>query len=117
MKRFIPFVLFTSLSTSVVAHDHSNQMPLDYVKYPYQAVYPGVNEVTADSIFSGITTFAKLPWVRCLGQDKDESFDIAFVGAPFDTGTSYRPGARFGPAGIRAGSRRLTLYGGYNVPI
>jgi len=44
MKRFIPFVLFTSLSTSVVAHDHSNQMPLDYVKYPYQAVYPGVNE-------------------------------------------------------------------------
>jgi agmatinase len=34
-----------------------------------------------------------------------------------DTGTSYRPGARFGPAGIRAGSRRLTLYGGYNVPL
>ncbi len=44
MKRFIPFALFISLSTSVVAHDHSNQMPLDYVKYPYQAVYPGVNE-------------------------------------------------------------------------
>lgn len=39
------------------------------------------------------------------------------MGAPFDTGTSYRPGARFGPAGIRAGSRRLTLYGGYNVPL
>jgi agmatinase len=34
-----------------------------------------------------------------------------------DTGTSYRPGARFGPSGIRAGSRRLTLYGGYNVPL
>jgi agmatinase len=34
-----------------------------------------------------------------------------------DTGTSYRPGARFGPAGIREGSRRLTLYGGYNVPL
>jgi hypothetical protein len=57
--------------------------------------------VTADSIFSGISelnvhfvrqrgltskrpaTFAKLPWVRCLNQDKDESFDIAFIGAPF----------------------------------
>lgn len=36
---------------------------------------------------------------------------------PQDTGTSYRPGARFGPSGIRAGSRRLTLYGGYNVPL
>ncbi|KAI0755334.1 agmatinase [Daedaleopsis nitida] len=98
-------------------HDHDMQMPLDYVKFPYQAVYPGDNDVTADSIFSGITTFAKLPWVQCLGKDKSVPFDIAFLGAPFDTGTSYRPGARFGPAGIRAGSRRLTLYGGYNVPL
>lgn len=31
------------------------------------------------------------------------------AGAPFDTGTSYRPGARFGPSGIRQGSRRLNL--------
>ncbi|CAP93987.1 Pc16g13170 [Penicillium rubens Wisconsin 54-1255] len=38
------------------------------------------------------------------------------TGAPFDTGTSYRPGARFGPSGIRQGSRRLNL-GGYNVPL
>ncbi|TFK90744.1 agmatinase [Polyporus arcularius HHB13444] len=98
-------------------HDHDMQMPLDYVKFPYQAVYPGDNEVTADSVFSGIATFAKLPWVQCLGKDKTVPFDIAFLGAPFDTGTSYRPGARFGPAGIRAGSRRLTLYGGYNVPL
>ncbi|KAF9816042.1 hypothetical protein IEO21_04217 [Rhodonia placenta] len=92
-------------------------MPLDYVKFPYEAMYPGDNEVTADSIFSGIATFAKLPWVQCLGKDKTVPFDVAFIGAPFDTGTSYRPGARFGPAGIRAGSRRLTLYGGYNVPL
>ncbi|KAG2042772.1 agmatinase [Suillus americanus] len=98
-------------------HHHEDQIPLNYVKYPYQAMYPGDDEVTADSIFSGITTFAKLPWVQCLGKDRDTTFDIAFIGAPFDTGTSYRPGARFGPAGIRAGSRRLTLYGGYNVPL
>ncbi|KIL64937.1 hypothetical protein M378DRAFT_178533 [Amanita muscaria Koide BX008] len=99
-------------------HDHADQMPLDYVKYPFQAAYyRGGEEVTADSVFSGITTFAKLPWVQCLGKDRDVAFDIAFIGAPFDTGTSYRPGARFGPAGIRAGSRRLTLYGGYNVPL
>lgn len=90
--------------------------------------------MTADAIFAGITTFAKLPYVQCLTRDRDVPFDIAFIGAPFvgimssrlyrnyspwpqDTGTSYRPGARFGPAGIRAGSRRLTLYGGYNVPL
>ena len=39
--------------------------------------------VTADSVFSGITTFAKLPWVQCLGKDKEATFDIAFLGAPF----------------------------------
>lgn len=39
--------------------------------------------VTADSVFSGITTFAKLPWVQCLGKDKDVTFDVAFIGAPF----------------------------------
>src|ERR671934_423877 len=27
--------------------------------------------------------------------------DIVIVGAPFDGGTSYRPGTRFGPAAIR----------------
>jgi len=44
MKHFIVFALFASLSSSVVTHDHSGQIPLDYVKYPYQAVYPGINE-------------------------------------------------------------------------
>ena len=39
--------------------------------------------MTADSIFSGITTFAKLPWVQCLGKDKTVPFDVAFLGAPF----------------------------------
>jgi len=103
----------------VKAHDHwhdHDQIPLDYVKFP-QPIYRGSGEVTADAIFSGITTFARLPWVQCLTRERNIPFDIAFIGAPFDTGTSYRPGARFGPAGIRAGSRRLTLYGGYNVPL
>ncbi|KAJ3475138.1 hypothetical protein NLI96_g12038 [Meripilus lineatus] len=139
MKAHLALILVSLIPHLSVAHDthgSDNQMPIGYVKYPYQATYyPGDNDgeflpvsdtscslvtlpaVTADSIFSGITTFAKLPWVQCLGKDKDNTFDIAFIGAPFDTGTSYRPGARFGPAGIRAGSRRLTLYGGYNVPL
>ncbi len=37
------------------------------------------------------------------------SANARVAGAPFDTGTSYRPGARFGPSGIRQGSRRLNL--------
>ncbi|KAJ7777308.1 agmatinase [Mycena metata] len=118
LAAFFSFVL---LSVSISAHDHhghEDQMPLDYVRFPYEPIYRGSNgEVTADAIFSGITTFAKLPWIQCLTRESHIPFDIAFIGAPFDTGTSYRPGARFGPSGIRAGSRRLTLYGGYNVPL
>ncbi|KAF7333833.1 Agmatinase [Mycena venus] len=107
---------FVLLATSVCAndhpHEHEDQMPLDYVRFPNEAIYHGINgEITADSIFSRITTFAKLPWVQCLTRENYIPFDIAFIGAP------YRPGARFGPSGIRAGSRRLTLCGGYNVPL
>ncbi|KXN84929.1 Putative agmatinase 1 [Leucoagaricus sp. SymC.cos] len=105
---------FQLLLLTAIAHVHDEQLPFGYVKYPYQAIYPGDGEVTADAVFAGITTFAGLPWVKCLTQNSEELFDIAIIGAPFDTGTSYRPGARFGPSGIRSASRRLTLYGGYN---
>ena len=53
--------------------------------------------VTANSVFSGITTFARLPWVQCLGKDKDTTFDIAFIGAPFVRTKSSMP-VTFGKA-------------------
>ncbi|KAK3716682.1 hypothetical protein LTR37_006312 [Vermiconidia calcicola] len=77
---------------------------------------PGDGGTQADSVFSGISTFGRITYHPCLASDHVK-YDIAFIGAPFDTGTSYRPGARFGPSGIRQGSRRLNLYGGYNVPL
>jgi agmatinase len=52
--------------------------------------------------FMGPPTFARLPRV-----DQVQDWDVAIVGAPFDIGTSYRPGARFGPIGIRHGARTL----------
>src|SRR6201993_2778140 len=36
--------------------------------------------------------------------------DVAVVGVPFDSGVSYRPGARFGPGSVRAGSKLLRPY-------
>ena len=50
----------------------------------------------------GPSTFARLPRI-----DEVPDWDVAIVGAPFDIGTSYRPGARFGPIGIRNGARTL----------
>ena len=52
--------------------------------------------------FAGSSTFARLPELRDV-----ESCDVAIVGVPFDAGTSYRPGARFGPQSIRQASRHL----------
>ena len=55
--------------------------------------------------YAGIATFARLPRL-----DQVEHADIAVVGVPFDTGVSYRPGARFGPAHVRESSRLLRPY-------
>ena len=60
-----------------------------------------------DESYSGIDTFAHLNWTNCFAPESDGTFDIAIVGAPFDLGVTYRPGARFGPTGARMGARRL----------
>jgi agmatinase len=55
--------------------------------------------------YTGVRTFARCPHVRDL-----EGVDIAIAGVPFDTGTSFRIGARFGPEAIRSGSTLLRPY-------
>jgi len=65
----------------------------------------GPTDATAVPRFAGIGTFARLPMVA-----EVPHWDIAVVGVPFDGGTSYRPGARFGPAAVRQGSRLLRPY-------
>ncbi|KAK4452343.1 arginase family-domain-containing protein [Podospora aff. communis PSN243] len=111
--------LLATLFVAVVAA-HSDLGEQNIIAGPHQGLWysslPGDGGTQADSVFSGISTFGRLPYAPCLSQ-KDISYDIAFIGAPFDTGTSYRPGARFGPSGIRQGSRRLNLCGGYNAPL
>lgn len=52
--------------------------------------------------FAGASTFARLPEI-----DRVTNYDIAVLGVPFDSGTSYRPGARFGPMAVRQASRHL----------
>jgi agmatinase len=52
--------------------------------------------------YTGVRTFARCPHVRDLA-----GVDVAVVGVPFDTGTSFRVGARFGPEAVRSGSTLL----------
>jgi agmatinase len=63
-----------------------------------------VGQIDATKVprFAGPPTFARLPRI-----DEVARADVVVVGVPFDSGVSYRPGARFGPAHIRASSRLL----------
>jgi agmatinase len=51
--------------------------------------------------FVGISTFGKRPYIA--DWDKIDA-DIAILGAPFDFGTQFRAGARFGPRAVREAS-------------
>ena len=64
--------------------------PLDAMAYPR---------------FEGIRTFMRLPWV-----DDLTGVGVAIAGVPFDTGATYRVGARFGPSAIRHESMLLRPY-------
>ncbi len=55
--------------------------------------------------FEGLRSFMRLPHVTDL-----HDVDFAVVGVPFDTGATFRVGARFGPAGIRDNSLLLRPY-------
>ena len=55
--------------------------------------------------YGGIATFALLPQIY-----EVDTADVAIVGVPFDSGVSYRPGARFGPSHVREASRLLRPY-------
>src|SRR5437868_6513153 len=62
-------------------------MPVDALVYPR---------------FSGVPTFMHLPHIP-----HAEELDLALIGVPFDGGTTYRPGPRFGPRNIRVQSAMI----------
>lgn len=49
--------------------------------------------------FAGVATFLRLPQ-----RETPRGLDVLVCGAPFDGGTTYRPGARFGPRAVREAS-------------
>lgn len=62
--------------------------------------------------YAGINTFLKAPYLEDV--KKVGKYDVAIVGVPHDSGTTYRPGTRFGPQGIR---RISALYTPYNFEL
>ena len=66
-----------------------------------------LHDMGAENTFAGAHSFMRRKYSRDL-----HGVDIAITGAPFDGATSNRPGARFGPAAIRAASAQLAWRGG-----
>lgn len=60
------------------------------------AVHPRPVDALVYPRFSGIATFMRLPHVP-----RAADLDIALIGIPYDGGTTYRPGPRFGPRHVR----------------
>jgi agmatinase len=65
----------------------------------------GPVDATVIPRYAGEATFARLPRI-----EEVPDVDVAVLGVPFDSGVSYRPGARFGPSHIRESSRLLRPY-------
>lgn len=65
----------------------------------------GPRDSSATPRYAGHANFALLPGLDDVGRA-----DVAVVGVPFDSGVSYRPGARFGPSHVRDASRLLRPY-------
>ncbi len=74
---------------------------------PYIVNGGNVGPVDATKVprFAGQANFAKLPSIN-----EVDRAEVVIVGVPFDTGVTYRPGARFGPGHIRESSRLLRPY-------
>jgi agmatinase len=61
-------------------------------------------------VFAGINTFRKAPYLENVHEVGKH--EVAILGAPFDMGTTYRSGSRFGPQAIR---RISALYDSYSI--
>jgi agmatinase len=112
------------------------QLPFISAHRAEQAIIGGeFIDIATGSEFNGLGTFANLPYVNCLNTNASHEgrYDIAILGAPFDTvsplccttaifkidslskSVTGRPGARFGPAGIRRGSQRMSPSDAWNI--
>jgi agmatinase len=74
-------------------------MPKQETARTFRLPHPQPVDALEYARFTGIPTFMRLPHIT-----QPEELDIAIIGIPFDGGTTYRPGPRFGPRNVRVQS-------------
>ena len=112
MARDTPMISLLAFFILLTSCRARSEIDSEYLglKEPWQTKYGA----QVDHPFTGPHAFSHLNYTRCL-DDPTRLFDIAILGIPFDTGVTHRPGARFGPFGIRTGSRRHSERRGYTM--
>ena len=63
-----------------------------------------IHSLPGETTYAGVASFLRRPYLKDL-----KNIDAAVIGIPFDTATTNRPGARFGPRGIRNASVSLAF--------
>ena len=78
---------------------------------PVRHVSPGYQrQLDQGYAFGSVLTFGQRPLLTEPGQLDEWQPDVAVVGAPFDLGTTNRPGARFGPRALRSSAYQSGTY-------
>lgn len=113
--RFLSSLFFTvSLSLLSLTHPLSLHPPPLLRAYSPSIHHGSPKYRPTDALvsprFSGIRTFARLPYVPYRNDSSLSDIDVAIVGIPFDTGSTFKIGARFGPESIRSASAILRPY-------
>jgi len=82
LLALVPFALARDVTFPPVS---PYQAPMSNGGYQAPSLFSNI-DVSSDN-FGGLTTFAHLPYVHCLSAKPQdvEPFDIAILGAPFDT--------------------------------
>ncbi|KAI5117735.1 hypothetical protein M0805_002080 [Coniferiporia weirii] len=112
---FLFFLLVTGRAHHGIDDEHE-QTPLTSDNFANSELWTEKYGKQIDQTFSGPLSFSHVTYARCLEDiNATTPFDIAILGIPFDTGVTYRPGARFGPFAIRSGARRQREGRGYTM--
>src|SRR2546429_6513311 len=62
----------------------------------FRLPHPEPTDALTYARFTGVSTFMRLPHIT-----DPEELEVALIGVPFDGGTTYRSGPRFGPRHVR----------------
>jgi agmatinase len=78
----------------------------------YAIIRESLYGITNEPTYAGVTSFMRRKYTRDL-----TGVDVVVSGVPLDTATTNRPGARFGPRGIRAASANISWMRPYNTTV